>query len=1083
MGLADDQVSVFILPDKSGHQFIDPGGTKGLVSTRTVSNPRPQRDEREEQKMSDRTEQEDILETGNSRIPTSRGTAALEQCLKNSSSETTTQPRKTTVDTPPDIEFYRNPLDRVNKEKRRPTIHELAVNRLCSVDLGFITEDQLNPNRLDFLRKLGMFRNNSPFRSVDFPNIADLKCSTHSAPTDSSPGRQVSQAMEGFCASSCCTSRRFGTAMKRPHASAKESVLSQVSKKESEVKFGWIEGVFVRCLQNIIGVILYLRLTWVAGQAGILLGWAIILLASFTTTLTALSTSTICTNGEMKGGGLYYLISRTLGAEFGGSIGLIFCLANCVGGALYVVGFAETISHLMDGYGITIIDGGVWDVRIISLATCTTLVALICVSATIESKLQQVLLVPLFLSVLSFVVGSFIWTEKKERYGYTGYQADTLAANMWPDFRQGHSFFSIFSVYFPAATGIMAGANISGNLKNPQDAIPRGTLSAILVSTIIYMSVLTIAGATYVRDADGEIPLNPLSTPDCCYNYSCPFGLLNYYQIVMVTSVWPPLITVGIVAATLCSALASLISAPKIFQAICEDKVIPAVHFFAKGYGRGNDPRRAYLLAFFVTSAVLMIGELNYIAPFISNFFLCSYALLNYSCFSASFSQSPGFRPAFRYYSHWLSLLGAVMCVAIMVIMSWLTTLLTFLFFLTVYAFIKHLKPDVNWGTSTTATTYMHTLSGVMKLTKDELHVKNYRPQILVLSGVPYERPTLMRMAYSITRGTSLLVCGNVLITEDTTQLSEQLETARHTDETSQKNLRKQGIKGVCKSVVARTLEDGCDMLCQASGLGKLTPNIVLLGFIENSVGDRSSIGLSSRNAYLKIIQQAFYNDMGVGILRSKCTTDVNSQPDKKSRMGFSGVSDSSTTPTTVKKTISKRATIDVWWLSDDGGLTLLVPYLLTRKRSHLEGAYLRIFTIAADGVSISSEEERMASLLQKFRIQYKHLHVVAAIKEPRKEIEERFYKSLEPLRGDDDGMITESEVIKMKAKTARHIKTGILLHDYSSEADLIVVTLPVPIKEMSGALYTSWLEAISTDLPNILLIRGNHHNVLTFYS
>ncbi|ETN83827.1 hypothetical protein NECAME_07190 [Necator americanus] len=108
---------------------------------------------------------------------------------------------------------------------------------------------------------------------------------------------------------------------------------------------------------------------------------------------------------------------------------------------------------------------------------------------------------------------------------------------------------------------------------------------------------------------------------------------------------------------------------------------------------------------------------------------------------------------------------------------------------------------------------------------------------------------------------------------------------------------------------------------------------------------------------------------------------------DKKSRMRFSGVSDSSTTPTTVKKTISKRATIDVWWLSDDGGLTLLVPYLLTRKRSHLEGAYLRIFTIAADGVSISSEEERMASLLQKFRIQYKHLHVVAAIKEPRKEM------------------------------------------------------------------------------------------------
>ncbi|KAK6031280.1 hypothetical protein OSTOST_02567, partial [Ostertagia ostertagi] len=197
----------------------------------------------------------------------------------------------------------------------------------------------------------------------------------------------------------------------------------------------------------------------------------------------------------------------------------------------------------------------------------------------------------------------------------------------------------------------------------------------------------------------------------------------------MVTSVCPWLITIGIVSASLGSAMGSLVSASRIFQAVCEDKLIPLITFFAKGYGPGNDPRRAYALCFLITIAVLMIGNLNIIAPFISNFFLCAYALVNYTCFEAIFSQSPGFRPAFRFYSPWLSLLGAIMCVSIMFIMSWPTALLTFAFFIAVYAFIKRLKPDINWGTSTTATTYKHAFNGVMKLTKNETHVKNYRPQ------------------------------------------------------------------------------------------------------------------------------------------------------------------------------------------------------------------------------------------------------------------------------------------------------------------------------------------------------------------
>lgn len=111
----------------------------------------------------------------------------------------------------------------------------------------------------------------------------------------------------------------------------KHNVVSSTSEaSEGAVKFGWIQGVLVRCLLNIWGVILFIRLPWVIANAGIGLGFLIIILASVVTTITALSMSAICTNGEVKGGGTYYMISRSLGPEFGGSIGIIFAIANAV---------------------------------------------------------------------------------------------------------------------------------------------------------------------------------------------------------------------------------------------------------------------------------------------------------------------------------------------------------------------------------------------------------------------------------------------------------------------------------------------------------------------------------------------------------------------------------------------------------------------------------------------------------------------------------------------------------------------------------------------------------------------------------
>ena len=188
-----------------------------------------------------------------------------------------------------------------------------------------------------------------------------------------------------------------------------------------------------------------------------------------------------------------------------------------------------------------------------------------------------------------------------------------------------------------------------------------------------------------------------------------------------------PLIYAGIFAASLSSALASLVSAPKVFQALCKDKLFPFIEYFAQGYGQNSEPRRGYVLAFGLGIACCIIGDLNLIAPIISNFFLAAYCLINFSCFHASFAKSLGFRPSFKYYNMWISLIGAVLCIIVMFMTNWPAALITFLIIAALYLWIKHRKPDVNWGSSTQAQTYKSAIQSAYKLNVLPDHVKNYR--------------------------------------------------------------------------------------------------------------------------------------------------------------------------------------------------------------------------------------------------------------------------------------------------------------------------------------------------------------------
>uniref|UniRef100_A0A4W6EMN7 Solute carrier family 12 member 3 n=1 Tax=Lates calcarifer TaxID=8187 RepID=A0A4W6EMN7_LATCA len=868
-------------------------------------------------------------------------------------------------------------------------------------------------------------------------------------------------------------------------------------------RFGWVQGVMIRCMLNIWGVILYLRLPWITAQAGIGLTWVIILLSSLITGITGLSTSAIATNGKVKGGGTYFLISRSLGPELGGSIGLIFAFANAVAVAMHTVGFAETVTDLMRENGAVMVDR-TNDIRIIGIITVTCLLGISMAGMAWESKAQILFFLVIMVSFASYIVGTIIpASPQKQAKGFFSYKADIFAANFVPCWRGPEgSFFGMFSIFFPSATGILAGANISGDLKNPTVAIPRGTLMAIFWTTISYLIISATIGSCVVRDASGILndTLSSSSSSETCVgtacqygwdfsecikNSTCTYGISNFYQSMGMVSAFAPLITAGIFGATLSSALACLVSAPKVFQCLCKDKLYPLIGFFGKGYGKNDEPLRAYLLTYIIAACFILIAELNTIAPIISNFFLCSYSLINFSCFHASITNSPGWRPSFRFYSKWLSLLGAVCCVVIMFLLTWWAALIAFgvVFFLLGYTLYKKL----------------------VGLNNVEDHVKNYRPQCLVLTGPPSSRPALVDLVSCFTKSLSLMMCGNVIIASPSPTAVEKVSSDSHVTWLNQRK-----VKSFYRGVVATELRSGVSMLLQGAGLGRIKPNVLLMGFKTDWCSDTPQ----AAHNYIGILNDAFDLQYGVCMLRIREGLDISQPSQAHVNQGFDGAPDSINTtsapassvsidpapqPSTVFQKKQGKKTIDIYWLSDDGGLTLLLPYLLTRRKRWAR-CKVRVF-VGGDTDKKEEQKEEVLALIKKFRLGFHDVEVLPDIyQNPQpgnvhqfENMVGRFRLDTNPKLDSDSGpprqqeepwMITDQDLERNKAKTHRQIRLNEVLQDYSREAALIVITMPVGRRGVCpSTLFLAWLDFLSRDLrPPVLLVRGNQENVLTFY-
>ncbi len=659
-------------------------------------------------------------------------------------------------------------------------------------------------------------------------------------------------------------------------------------------RFGTLGGVFTPCVLTILGVIMFLRYGYVVGQAGVIGALIILLVSKIITGLTGLSLSAIATNTEVKGGGAYFLISRSLGVEFGGAIGLVFFLAQAISVSLYVLGFAEAVSASIPGMGPE---------SEMIVATITNVLVFICVfvGAGWTIKLQYFILAVLVLSLFSFGMGAF-----------PAFDAELLQTNLHSNYSGGENLFTMFALFFPAVTGIMAGANMSGDLKNPAKSIPNGTLWSILVTAIIYAGMAILLAGTATQ---GQLT----ATGD--------------QLVVGELSRWPFLITAGVFAATLSSALGSMMGAPRILQAFAKDSIFKWLNPFAAGSGVAQEPRRAIIITFVISQVCIVLADLNTIAPLITMFFMVTYGLLNLATFYEAITQNPSYRPRFRW-SHWsTSLLGAIGCVVVMFLINWRWALVSIAAISALHAYIRSANIQATWGDMQSGLTFQRTRSNLLKLEEQLYHPKNWRPNILALSGAGFNRLHLSIYGYWFTSGRGILMIGQVIQGE----VKEQLDRHNNQERLLHEFIREKELQAFPSVVVAPTVSSGIESLVMCVGLGELRPNTILLGW------PREPERVETFGGMLRTVEF-----MQRSILISRF-----SGPPQENGSHWS-------TP---------QGTIDVWWRGKQNGeLMLLLAHLLTQNEGW-RNRPIRLLRVIENEAGREEVEQHLELLANRARI------------------------------------------------------------------------------------------------------------------
>ncbi len=633
-------------------------------------------------------------------------------------------------------------------------------------------------------------------------------------------------------------------------------------------EFGTFGGVFTPAVLTILGVIMFMRANFVVGQAGILGAVVILLIAKAITLTTSLSIGAISTNMQVRGGGSYFLISRVLGAEFGGAIGIALFFALALSVPFYILGLTEALVR-----SFTFL---VPHFQMITIGTAVVLFFLSYVGAGLVIRTQYLIMVILLIAIVAFLGGTVKLFSFDTFFNnlYSGYTVSNPTAKGGTFF----TFWTIFAIYFPAVTGIDAGLNMSGDLKDPGHSIPRGTLAAVLVGFIVYLSQILLSGGAYPR---GDL-------------IALPFDLLRDNALFG----WTLVVTSGVIAATLSSALSSYLGAPRVLQAVARDRIIQFLFFFAKGTPSGDEPRRALILTFIITLTVLLWAgnaaggaALNVVASIIAMFFLYSYGMINLAAFIEDFGDNPSFRPRFHFF-HWSSaLVGAAGCAIVAFLISWQAAIVAVLLIMALLWYIKTRHLRTAFGDARRGFVFNEVRKSLLRLARMADDPKNWRPNILVFSGNPVAHDPLVSYAAWMESKRGLLYLAYILV-GDFDELA-----SRRTGALNQlaKYCEDKNYEAFPLAVVADSVEDGISNLLQAATIGPIHPNLAVFGWSDKP---------ARLNSYLNELRTAKKLGMSIVLI------DSDSLP-------LPGV--------------KKR--IDIWWRGQkNGDLMLLLAFLISEN-------------------------------------------------------------------------------------------------------------------------------------------------------
>ncbi|XP_059426368.1 solute carrier family 12 member 5 isoform X2 [Carassius carassius] len=790
-------------------------------------------------------------------------------------------------------------------------------------------------------------------------------------------------------------------------------------------RMGTLMGVYLPCLQNILGVILFLRMTWMVGIGGVIESFIIVLMCCSTTMLTAISMSAIATNGVVPAGGSYYMISRSLGPEFGGAVGICFYLGTTFAGAMYILGCIEILLvYIVPQAAVFKMEGlegaeaeaaMLNNMRVYGTLVLSFMAIVVFVGVKYVNKLALLFLACVICSILAVYAGviktafeppifpvcvlgnrTLVWkgfdvcakvieTENAtvttklwrifcdseflnatcdsyfannnitEIQGIPGVMSGILRENLFGNYMDKGSFIEkvglsakvepdsiptntnryvladitsfftmLVGIYFPSVTGIMAGSNRSGDLQDAQKSIPIGTILAITTTSIIYMSSVILFGSciegTVLRDKFGEAVRG---------------------NLVIGTLAWPSpwVIVIGSFFSTCGAGLQSLTGAPRLLQAIARDGVVPFLRVF--GHGKANgEPTWALLLTACICESGILIASLDNVAPILSMFFLMCYMFVNLACAVQTLLRTPNWRPRFKFY-HWtLSFLGMSLCLSLMFICSWYYAIVAMGIAGCIYKYIEFRGAEKEWGDGIRGLSLSAARFALMRLEEGPPHTKNWRPQILVLvsmdSELNVEQPRLLSLTNQLKAGKGLTIVGTAL---EGTYL-ENYPQGQQAEQALRKLMEAEKVKGFCQVVISSNMRDATSHLVQAGGLGGLQHNTVLASWPRN--WKQAEDHQSWRN-FIELVRETTAASKALLVPKN-----ISAFPSNGERF--------------------TEGHIDVWWIVHDGGMLMLLPFLL-RQHKVWRKCKMRIFTVAQmDDNSIQMKKD-LTTFLYHLRI------------------------------------------------------------------------------------------------------------------